>query len=46
MYGEVENATNCVVPCLHGSIMFSYPRVGPNDRQSLKGDMAFLDLLS
>ena len=26
--------------------MFSYPRVGLNGRQSLKGDVAFLDFLS
>ena len=37
---------NCVVPCVHVRIMFSYPRVRLKGRQFLEDDVAFLDFSS
>ena len=37
MYDEVENASNCLVLGIHGSIKFSLSCVGPNAVEILEG---------
>ena len=37
MYDEVENASDCLVPGIHGSIKFSLVCVGPSTVEILEG---------
>lgn len=46
MYDEVENASNCLVPRIDGSIKFSLSCVGPSAVEIWKGDVACLDFSS